>query len=327
MNKFSIIMPVYNSSKFLASAIESVLGQTYKNFELIIIDDKSEDNSIYIAESYAKRDSRIKIIKAEHKGVSNSRNIGIEVSENPYILFMDSDDTWEPNLLELSNDFLLNNINTELVIFGISHDFYNGDRFQYSITDFNEKSLHMNSIISFDELLFKTFNMASPCNKIYRRKIILDKRISFNTNCVALEDLIFNLNYLMNIHSFRVISLNLYHYKNYLNTSLTEKRKFIFPFINSELLYDTIYKFNAEKKLSENLILNNICFDLFILEARYWLKEMNLLIVIKKLNASDKFYDLLCKRGGLKSLALKICMKFKLYRLEYYLILRKKKYE
>lgn len=97
----SIITPSYNSEKYIASTIESVLNQTYESWELIIIDDKSPDNANKIIESYSKKDNRIKHIKLlENAGPANARNKAISEAQGKYIAFLDSDDIWLPQKLE-----------------------------------------------------------------------------------------------------------------------------------------------------------------------------------------------------------------------------------
>ena len=103
----SIIMPLYNSEKFLSSSIESVVKQTYKNWELIIVDDRSTDNSLQKAIEYMKKDNRIKIIKLqENSGPAIARNTGIEAANGKFIAFLDSDDMWLPDKLELQLNFM-----------------------------------------------------------------------------------------------------------------------------------------------------------------------------------------------------------------------------
>ena len=105
MDKVSIITPVYNSEKYLKDTIESVLNQTYTNFELILINDKSKDSSIDICNSY--KDDRIKIIDLpENVGVCMARNIGIKSASGRYIAFLDSDDVWDSKKLEKQISFM-----------------------------------------------------------------------------------------------------------------------------------------------------------------------------------------------------------------------------
>jgi len=107
-SKVSVIIPMYNSEKYLEECINSVLNQTYKNFELIIINDCSTDSSLSILNKIT--DNRIKIVNfKENKGVSISRNKGIELATGDYICFLDSDDFWVPEKLEKQLEFIEKN--------------------------------------------------------------------------------------------------------------------------------------------------------------------------------------------------------------------------
>lgn len=100
-------MPLYNSSKFLESAIESVIAQTYKNWELIICDDSSTDNSLYIAKGYEAKDSRISVIENQYvKGSPGARNSSLNIAKGRYIAFLDADDLWMRKKLELQISFM-----------------------------------------------------------------------------------------------------------------------------------------------------------------------------------------------------------------------------
>lgn len=106
----SIITPCYNCEKYIAETIKSVLAQTYKNWEMLIVDDCSEDNSLKIAESFAENDNRIKIIKQKQNGgAAKARNKAIELSEGEYLAFLDSDDLWLSEKLEKQINFMFEN--------------------------------------------------------------------------------------------------------------------------------------------------------------------------------------------------------------------------
>lgn len=105
--KVSVITPVYNAEEFLEDTVESVLSQTYKNFEYILIDDYSTDNSAKLIKKYAEKDSRIKYIKLkENAGAAVARNTGLENANGRYIAFIDSDDVWYPEKLETQLNFM-----------------------------------------------------------------------------------------------------------------------------------------------------------------------------------------------------------------------------
>lgn len=109
-DKVSIITPLYNGEDFIKYAVESVLKQTYKNWELIIINDCSTDNSGEIIERYAKEDTRIKILEnKKNSGVIKTRNKGIEAASGRYIAFLDSDDMWHEEKLEKQINFMKKN--------------------------------------------------------------------------------------------------------------------------------------------------------------------------------------------------------------------------
>ena len=97
----SVVMPVYNAERFLPQAVESVLGQTYRNIEVILVDDGSQDSSRQIMKNYADKDQRIRLIYNDNnQGVAQTRNAGIQAAGGKYIAFLDSDDVWECDKLE-----------------------------------------------------------------------------------------------------------------------------------------------------------------------------------------------------------------------------------
>lgn len=103
----SVVTPVYNAEKFLKETIESVLGQTFEDFEYLLIDDCSTDNSTNIVKEYAKEDKRVKYIRLrENSGAAVARNTGLENAQGRYIAFIDSDDVWYPEKLKKQLDFM-----------------------------------------------------------------------------------------------------------------------------------------------------------------------------------------------------------------------------
>jgi glycosyltransferase involved in cell wall biosynthesis len=109
-NLVSIITPNYNSEKFISETIKSVLNQTYKNWEMIIVDDVSSDKSIDIITSFCKKDARIQLHQLpENSGAAIARNKAIDLAKGTFIAFLDSDDLWLPKKLEFQLDFMLKN--------------------------------------------------------------------------------------------------------------------------------------------------------------------------------------------------------------------------
>ena len=103
----SIIVPIYNVEKYLEPCIESILASTYRDFELILVDDGSTDGSSEISKRYAKQDSRVKFIHKDNGGVSSARNEGIKNSTGDYVMFIDGDDMIHPQMLEVLYEAIL----------------------------------------------------------------------------------------------------------------------------------------------------------------------------------------------------------------------------
>lgn len=99
-NKVSIIIPVYNAEHYLVSCVESVLKQRWTEFEVLLVDDGSTDNSLFLCKTLASQDKRIQVFHQENKGVSAARNVGIGAATGKYLLFLDADDLWDPNYIE-----------------------------------------------------------------------------------------------------------------------------------------------------------------------------------------------------------------------------------
>ncbi|MDD6237531.1 MAG: glycosyltransferase family 2 protein, partial [Clostridiales bacterium] len=117
MPKISVIMPVYNSEQFLRMAVDSVLNQTFEDFELIMVDDGSKDQSGAICDEYAQKDARVKVIHQENGGICAARNTGMKAAEGEYLAFIDNDDEYLPNLLE-ENYALAQEYDADVVKYG-----------------------------------------------------------------------------------------------------------------------------------------------------------------------------------------------------------------
>ena len=138
MTKFSIIMPVYNVEKYLEKSLNSVLNQTNKDFEVIVVDDGSTDNSSKICDEYKKKDKRIKVIHKENGGLSDARNEGVKKALGEYIIFLDSDDYWDKDLLKEISKSLDNN--PDLVRFQIRTVDESNNKVDYPEIEFYDKS-------------------------------------------------------------------------------------------------------------------------------------------------------------------------------------------
>ncbi len=127
---FSVITPTYNRSKYIVKAIESVLAQTFQEFELIIVDDGSEDDTESLVVPFINTDSRVQYIKQENKGRSTARNVGIEAAKGEYICFLDSDDIWLPKHLQLIFDGTEKVSEPSFIFTALAYRFPNGEETQ-----------------------------------------------------------------------------------------------------------------------------------------------------------------------------------------------------
>lgn len=208
----SVIVPVYNVEKYLEKCLESIINQTYKNLEIICIDDGSPDNSIDILNRFAEKDNRIKVIRQENKGLSGARNTGIKNSKGKYITFVDSDDWIENNMITLLVKKMQGE-DLDLVICGRNH-IINGEVKPVNLNKI-EKILSgriLNGKEYFLEVVSKTnLFSASAYNKLYLLEKIKKEKLIFPEGRLH-EDLLFVFKYLYFSDRVNIINKELYNY-------------------------------------------------------------------------------------------------------------------
>lgn len=196
MPKISIIMPVYNGEKYLKESIESILNQTEKDFEFIIINDGSKDNSEKIIKNYKNIDNRIKYIKQENMGVSFSRNVGILEAIGIYIAFIDADDIWINNKLEIQlNEFQKDK---ELTICGTWAKIIDANS-QFVLNKNHNIKTFTYPPISDNEIKSKSiYKYAFITSSLLIKKSILNNEYLFNIKMTHAEDYDFIIKYIYN---------------------------------------------------------------------------------------------------------------------------------
>lgn len=204
MPKISVIVPVYKVEQYIGRCIESILAQTFRDFELILVDDGSPDNSGTICDEYADKDNRIKVIHKKNGGVSSARNAGIEVATGEWLCFVDSDDVIDETYLE---DFELDKVHSEIYFQGFKKVYGQRDE---ELHDFSTcRSASFIEILAFSE---DESIINSPCFKLYNRNIIIKNCIRFDCNTSYGEDHIFSLDYVMHINSAHYSFASGYNY-------------------------------------------------------------------------------------------------------------------
>lgn len=210
MAEISIITPVYNVDKYLSKCLDSILCQTFKNYELIIVDDGSTDLSGRIADSYAKEDSRIKVIHKENGGAASARNEGLKIASGNYVYFPDPDDWLEKDYLNSLYQMAIKS-DAELVISGFHMDYI----FDEKNISFVE-SVHSNIFDSKTKVrenihnYFDNMMVAVPWNKLYKKEYLDQYNLRFPN--LKWDDLHFNLEVLKNINSVAILDSCGYHF-------------------------------------------------------------------------------------------------------------------
>ena len=163
MCKISVIVPVYNVERFLRECIESIISQTYKDLEIILVNDGSTDKSPLICEEYKKIDARVIVLHKENGGLSDARNKGIDISTGEYIGFVDSDDFIENDMYEL----LLNNIKkveADIATCGVISE-------KVKDKNFYKEEIIVNAHDGLKEMLMERSMNTSACDKLYKRSL------------------------------------------------------------------------------------------------------------------------------------------------------------
>lgn len=209
-NRISIIVPVYNSEKYLDRCIESLKAQTYSNFEVILVNDGSTDTSGIICDNYSKKDSRFKVIHKKNGGVSSARNTGLDIATGDFILFLDSDDTINKEMLETMINAYEDNAQ---VIVGFKY-------YNKNVTFPNVST----NLIGALRILHTTkgSDIGFCCHRLFVRKLIGNLR--FNTKISFAEDNLFWLNYASKLDKF-IFKSYIGHNYIYNNNQISLTRK------------------------------------------------------------------------------------------------------
>lgn len=312
--KLSVIVPVYNVEKYLEKCLNSIINQTYKNLEIICIDDGSPDNSIKILEKYQLKDKRIRVIRQENKGLGATRNIGINVATGTYISFIDSDDWIELDMFEKCIE-VFKKYNVDLVDCSTYYDSTINSQKVRDLRKLNYKNDY-NGEEYFKLLVRNNLFSASSCNKVFKLKNIKRDNIYFPENKYN-EDFYFVFVYLILSKKIGIVEAPMYHYLISRENSITNK-------INQNDVVDSIFmKKNIEetlKKKGQIEILSEVEYQEYIFN---WIIQGTIAKVIQ-LYKSNKIGVLqvaktLCKNEEFTILAKiliknrKITLKLKIY--------------
>ena len=190
----SVIVPVYNAEKYLERSVGSIIGQTYKNLEIILVDDGSSDNSGAICDSFAEKDSRIRTIHKANGGASSARNAALDIAAGEYIGFADADDWIEPDMYQ-NLMTMISETGADISACGIRLCKENGSSSLWNDDVLLKKCFNREEALT--ELIEEKLLTFSPCNKLYRKEIIGNQRFvegttyednEFIPRCIAKAD-------------------------------------------------------------------------------------------------------------------------------------------
>lgn len=266
MIPISVIIPVYKVEKYLRRCLDSVLKQTFSNFELILVDDGSPDNSGMICDDYARKDSRIQVIHKVNEGVSIARNIGISIANGKFITFIDSDDEVEREYLEK----LLNvDENIDLVVCGLQKRNEHGKKI--GNLEFSQRKIC--KITSEDILEMSTEKSLNYVYaKRFKRELIKQEQILFDDKLNLGEDTLFVVDYLYACQNVRFIKEKLYIYYDYNGGTLSGfNEKYVEKLVNANFLIEKSLERRWEVK--DNLIWKQRLWSVYHYSIFYILKS------------------------------------------------------
>ena len=273
MIKYSIIIPVYNVEAYLEECINSLLRQTNYDYEIILIDDGSSDQSASICNKYCNY--KVKVIHQENSGVSNSRNVGINKAKGKYILFIDPDDY----VLDDYLDIIDKNIGEyDMLIFSYNKLYMNKIIEGFKCNDVISSTNAMRCLIDDNKFCGYVWN------KVYKRDIIDKYQLKFDPSVSMCEDVLFNFQYLLHSNNIKAIDDVLINYRQRKSSAISKKVKDIEP-ASLVKTYDYIIKNTNDefvKIKSEALYLKN-----FYKYYRYIKTENFNMKLVEKIKKSD----------------------------------------
>lgn len=228
----SVIVPIYNSEKYLAQCIQSIINQSYKNLQIILVNDGSNDNSKDICDEYARKDSRIEVYHLKNRGVSATRNYALTHVKGDYIQFVDSDDSLNHKMTEIMVE-AIENEQIDMVVCNYTKIFKK--------LKIRNEILEKTGIYSNREYLCNTLKdpghhyYGVVWNKIYRTEIIEKYNIKFDSETELGEDFIFNLNYWTRCNKVKVLHKFLYFYGKERDFTLSQNKHKVLDDCRKEL--------------------------------------------------------------------------------------------
>lgn len=231
----SIIIPVYNTKPYLERCIQSIVHQTHKNLEILLIDDGSTDGSSGLCDRFEEQYANIHVVHLENSGVSAARNRGLDIAQGEFILFIDSDDAVSNSYVE---SFVKSSNGIDIVIGSIEDIYVDKYGKIYHQNLRKHKALLEGNL--FEEYCNLIDWIRGPVAKLYRKHIIDKYKLKFNESLCVAEDQIFNFEYYSYIQSYRLQKKSIYKYYHH-DTKIS-----LSNLLTDKAFFDDVFKLNLE---------------------------------------------------------------------------------
>lgn len=288
----SVIIPAFNCEKNIKRTVDSIISSGLTDYEIIIVNDGSTDNTASVCNSLCDQYSFIKYSEQKNSGVSTARNRGISIATGEYILFFDADDTAKENGFSECID-IIEHQKPDILVYGMSFDYYKNGKLYRRDELVSEQigMLDKAQIKTELESLYNTNSLSSACNKIFKRTLISDNNILFNAKYFLMEDFLFSLECLKVCENMYCLPKALYHYKQSENEKNAFNRlnriddlcEYVLPFKTAidELVVDEI----------GNNLLNNFFFML-LSQKMYYANKKEIKKLAKNLKSNKLFNEI-----------------------------------
>ncbi|MDU4884833.1 glycosyltransferase family 2 protein [uncultured Clostridium sp.] len=300
MDLISVIIPMYNASKYIERCLKSIIEQTYKTLEIIVIDDGSTDNSTDIIKEFLKIDKRIKIIQKKNSGVSDSRNFGIDNAQGEWICFVDSDDYIEKDYIETLYNYSIKN-EVDIIYSGIR--MINGTEVTLKTNNCGKKILEKHDIKDLmcsliDNCTLEESNidlqvLGYPFAKLLKKSIVKD--IRFEREISIREDALFNMDVLDNAHRILLVEYAGYNYIIHPNSAMEKFHsnydKEVFIYLEKCKIRCERYNLGNEPYNIAVLYAYMMWIKLFLMHKKSYIDKIKKIEILKKSFSNQVWYD------------------------------------
>ncbi|UOE38007.1 glycosyltransferase family 2 protein [Chryseobacterium oryzae] len=251
---FSIIVPIYNVEKYILKCIDSIISQSFSDFELLIVDDESPDDSVALINANFE-DTRIKILSKKNGGLGDARNYGLRHAEGDYVWFLDSDDYTKDSdaLLKLQKAILKTKKQTEILVFNMDVVFENSDRSDYIVENASENTEMLTGFDYIDKYNVFPYNVPSQC---YKKGFLVDNQFYFIRD-LFFEDIYLNLDIYHKARYVFGIKETLYTY-NRRDNSITGSQTNSKHLLSQAKVLAKVHKFYKDKLLPNKYLIDRI---------------------------------------------------------------------